>query len=296
MTLEELRTEYVAQNPLIKSRRTESLLAIVTGHFAEFLQREPLVTDLADATLNRYARHRRQLGRKESTVENELVRLRCLWNYAAKLGLIPPPQWKLKRMRPNKPTALARREVRAIFRAIWNAEGSMGGVPRSVYFAALIGVIWDSEERISAVRAVTRDDIEKGARYITFRERKGNGRPLRWPLRWTTRKAVCRLLAATDCVRPFAVLSLPSLYDHYDAVLMAAGIEPKPANRPHGLRRSGLSHYQAAGGRAADVADHADERTTRTYYLDPAILGAKPPSSLLFNPLPWWSRVRTWFG
>ncbi|MGE3241853.1 MAG: tyrosine-type recombinase/integrase [Pirellulales bacterium] len=283
-TLDELRAEYVACNPAIRSIHTENLFAIVCRHFSRFLERDALVADLNEKTLNAYARHRRTLKKAESTVENELVRLMVLWRFAALNGLVPPPMWKLKRLRPKQPESLHRHEVRAIFRAIYGAQGMFDDVPRNIYFPAVISVIWDSFERINAVRQVMRSDIEAGARYIRFRERKGHGRELRWPMRWTTRRAVRKLLAATDRERPFSVLSMPSFYDHYDQILADAGIEPKPSNRPHGLRRTGGTHYQAAGGNARDVYDHADERTTWRHYIDQSMVGIRPPMALLFNP------------
>jgi integrase len=294
--LDELRADYIAQNPAIKSIHTENLFAIVVGHFQRYLNRPALVVDLNDRTLTAYTKHRRHLGRQETTIENELVRLMVLWRFAASRGLISGPKWKLRRLRPKKPEALHRREVRQVFRAAAHARGLIDDVPRDVYFCALLGVIWDTFERINAIRSVHRNDIERGAKYISFRERKGNGRTLRWPLRWTTRRAMRKLLAATDRERPFAVLSLSSMYDHYDQVLKDAGIEPRPANRPHGLRRSGGTHYHKAGGNATDVYDHSDPRTTKRHYIDPEVAGVVPPAALLFDPLSIWNRLLSLLG
>jgi site-specific recombinase XerD len=288
--------DYLAHNPAVKSEHTKELLRIVVRHFDRYLNRPAIVADLTDRTTTAYASHRRSLGRKETTVENELVRLRSLWAYAARLGLVEQAKWKLVRLRPNRAESMARSEIRALFRAAKNAKGMIGDLPRNVYFPALLGVMWDSEERITAVRMVERADIERDARYITFRQRKGGGRPLRWPMRFTTRRAVQKLLAASNRPLPFNVLHIASLYDHWDQILLDAGITPSKRNRPHGIRRSGASHYQAAGGRAQDILDHEDERTTRRHYIDPLIATVRAPANVLFNPLGWADRLRGLFA
>lgn len=296
MTLEELLFAYLSANAAIRSIATGRLLGFTVKHFGEFLNRTALVGDLTDTNLVSFMRYRRQLGRAETTVENEGVKLLALWRWAAIRSMVAPPSVRIERRRPDAPHALIKPQIRALFKAARRAMGMIGGKPRCVYFPALLGIVWDTGERISAVRALRRIDIDLRMRCVTFRVRKGHGRTLTKPISRSTARALKHWLAIHDADEPFAIVGLTSVYYHLDRILVAAGIPPESRNKFHALRRSHASYLHAAGGDATESLDHSDARVTRMYYLDPRIIMRRRAIDRLFNPFGFWQSVLAWLG
>jgi integrase len=296
MLLSDLLRAYVAATVTIRSIRTEKLFATVIKHYSEFLTRAAVVDDFSDTNLAAFMRHRRALGRADATVENEAIKLMVLWRWAAARRLCEPPGIRIERRRPETPHALLKHQIRALFRAASRATGSIGGKPRNMFFPALLGAVWDTAERISAVTAVERSDIDLRSREITYRVRKGRGRTITKPISRSTARAIRQWLEVCSDNRPFAVVGLTSIYYHLDRILVDAGIPPEKRNKFHALRKSHASYLHRAGGDATEALDHADGRVTRLYYLDPRVTTRRPALSLLFSPLSLWQRLLAFVG
>jgi len=296
MTLNELLGEYVATNTAITSAYTIKLLGGTCKLFSAYLGREALVDDLTDANLKGYIVHRQSQGKAPATIEREGCKLLTLWRFAAMHALVKPPTIRMARSSPHIPVAFLRHEIRRLFKAARRAKGEVGGVPNSIFFPALLGLIWDSGERVGAVRALSRSDIDCKTRWVTFKHRKGNGREMMKRMSRPTRRAMRKLLEVHQHETPFAHIHLTTCYFHLKSILRDADLPTDRRSMLHRLRRSHASYLKLAGGSAQDSLGHSSEAITVRSYYDPRVTGSRQPSTLLFNPFNWWDRFLGWFS
>lgn len=290
MLLTELVAEYIAGNPSIGSAGTVGLYKFVVQHFAEYLGRTPLVDDLTGEHFAGYLRHRKKIGRAASTCQNEAKKLLCVWRYAARRGVIPPPGIKLPRIHPAVPHAYLRSELRRMFRSARRSKREIGGVPVRIYFIALLSVAFDSGERIAAVLKTTRDDYDLRGRWVTFRYRKQDGRMQTKRLRRSTARAIRRLFEAHNHDSPFGFVHFSTVYYHQSSIQLEAGLPVADRRKFHAIRKSHASYLHVKGGDSTDSLGHSSDEVTREIYHDPRITRRKHAVDYLFNPLGWWER------
>lgn len=287
--------DYLATNTAIRSPHTERLIRTSIKHFAAFLDRIPEVCHFTDKQIAGYIQHRRKLGRAEATIEREVAKLMSLWRYAAAKGFAPPHTIRLKKAKVDTPVAFLKWEVRALFRAAKKYRATIGGAPGNIVMLSILGVCFDTAERIGALEQVEWSDVNLRGRWITIRSRKNGGRTLTRELRRSTAKQL-RLLAECGVSKPFGFVHRGTLYHHLENLLKAAGLPTDRRHKFHCLRRSHASYVKAAGGDARESLDHADEAMTRVRYYDPRILGAQNVLRFLFHPFSWWERMLGLFG
>lgn len=308
MLLQDWAEQYLIINPNIQSENTRRLFRQSVRHLEKYLRRQALVADLTDDNLAAYVAHRRIQQRAPSTIEREVAKLLTLWRDAAQHGILPPPTLKFPRAKLRVPMAWVRKEVVRLFAEARRTKRTVGrhpypNVPGKILWPAILGVVWDSAERIGAVAEVDRADIQvvrwlwfvRGA-WITFRVRKGQGRALvRW-VRRSTAKAVVRLMDATDSPKPLCPIHKRQLYHHLNHLLRDAGLPTDRWSKFHRLRRSHASYLKLAGGDARESLDHSSEEITRTRYYDPRLTQSRPATADLFDPVGWKARVLAWIG
>lgn len=296
MLLDELLNLYLETTTGVRSPNTERLFRTVMRHWTRWLGHPANVSDFSERALVAYMRARRLLGRADATIDNEGVKLLVLWRFAAKQGLCAEPTISISRAKPDAPQALMRHQVRALFRAAAKSKREVAGHQYRLYFPALLGVIWATGERITAVCELERKDIDVRSRSVTFRKRKGRGGALVKTLPRMTCWAVKKWLKVAPEQKPFSVVAISTLYYHLEQVMIAAEIPVNRRNKFHALRRSHASYLKLAGGDATQSLGHDSERTTRTHYYDPRIVHRRSAASYLFNPFGWWSRVLAVLG
>lgn len=296
MLLIELAEKYCAENPQVKSSETIRLLKSSVRQYCAYLERPAEVADLAEKTLTSFIRHRRQAGKAESTIEREAAKMMTLWRFAAMEGMIQPPKIRVEKAQVDTPVCFLRGELRRLFREMKKYDRTIGGVSGDVFLLALLSTIWDTAERIGAMRAIDRIEFDvKAGRWwwpkrgwVTIRYRKRRGKTLVRPLRWSTVCHVRRLLAATDAKHPFAIVDRSTLYGHLDRVLERAGLPVDRKHKFHCVRRSHASYLKRAGGDVQQSLDHSDPQTAALRYLDPRVTQRKHGVDYLFNPLGLW--------
>jgi integrase len=297
-----LCANYCAENPLVKSKETERLLRGAVTQFGLYLQRPAQVSDFKANTFTAFLRHRRKIGRAESTIEREAAKLMTLWRWAALNGMTQPPRIRVQKAQVDTPVSFLRCELRRLFREAKRYNRRIGGVSGDVVLTAMLSTIWDTASRIGELRALDRLDMDvsgpwwRRRGWLTLRHRKRNGRTLVRPVRWSTMRRLRRLLAATDAQKPFAIVDRTTLYGHLDRVLMAAGLPTDRKHKFHCVRRSHASYLHRAGGDSQSSLDHADPQTTRLRYYDPRVTERKTAIDYLFSPLGWWDCVLAWMG
>ena len=78
---------------------------------------------------------------------------------------------------PQTPTAWTRQELNRLFTAAAEYEGEIFEIPISVYFTALLHLLFDTGERIGSLVQVRWSDVDLSGGWVTFRAatRKGRG-------------------------------------------------------------------------------------------------------------------------
>ena len=296
MLLSELKEEYFTTNLFVRSPETRRLLTLSVAHFGRYLGRDALVSDLTDTNLSGYIQARRAQGRAETTIEREASKLLCLWRFAAASGTILPPRTRLAKAKLDTPVAFMRPELYRLFRAAKAYHLPICGVPGNVYMLALLDLIWDTAERVGAIRDIKRSDVDLPGRWVTIRTRKNSGRTLVRKIRRQTANSLQALIDQHDDQRVFGPLHRTSLYLHLNRILKAADLPQDRKHKFHCLRRSHASYLHQAGGDSRASLDHSSEQITRDHYLDPRVCAGKQPISYLFEPRGTLAKILGWCG
>lgn len=300
MLLDDLVRAYCgAMNTSVRSEETVRLINISVDHFGSFLARPAHVEDFTDDNLIAYSKHRRQLGRAETTIERELCKLMSLWRWAANEGLVRGPRVRFDKAEVDTPVAMMRNQIRSLFRTARNYKSSVGEVPGHVFMLALFYSAWIIGERGGALYDMRREHVDvsgpwwrRGWVTIPKELRKRGGKTLRRRLSWSGTYWMRRLLAAHENDRIFGIVHRTTVYHHFDIILKRAKL-PKDC-KLQCLRRSHASWFERAGGDAQKSLEHKSRDTTVKYYLDPLICFYKIPANLLFDPLSLANRVLAW--
>ena len=296
MTLLELCADYVTNNERVQSPETRRLLRVVIRNFEKFLGHPGDPSELSDQQIKRYGMARRASGLALSTVDGELSKLMAIKRYAADRGLTPRPMLRIAKSQTPTPVAFVRWQIRRLWREAGRSQASIGGVHGAVYWLALLNLLWDSGERIRAIYRLQRSDIDLRGRWVTFRERKGQGRTIVKRVRRSTAKCLRTLMQAHAHDQLFAVVSIGTIYHQYETLLSDAGLPTDRHSKFHCLRKSHASYLHLAGGDSRASLGHSSEAITVRHYHDPKITETEQPVDLLFDPLPWWARMLAFCG
>lgn len=263
-----------------KSPRSVLLHHVAVRNFSKWLERPATLADLDDLTLARYLDSRAEQVAPH-TVERERSALVAQWRLACDRGLLAVrPTLQPTPLPQRIPTAWTVPQLNKLFQAARHARGTVGPVPASIWFPAILTLAWESGERIGALLAAQRADLTNGRLAIHADARKGRREP---KMHFLSEGCVAQLLEARAPGRPEVLwwpMSLPSLYDRLHKILDDAGLRGKRVAF-HQMRRSAATHLVAAGGDAQVFLGHAEPRTTLKY-IDPRILPQAVPA---------WSRL-----
>lgn len=292
MLLRTLLRTYLARNLRIESEATKRLYTYTTDAFAAFLGRESTTEDFTDDNLAEFVQHRRQ-SRSVHTVDREAGRLLTLWRFASRLGHCQWPTIQVKRHAPPLPEAWLEHEVKAIFAAAAGYPEQIKGCQGSTFFLALLGVFWETGERMLPVVELRRSDVDIRGCTVRLRGRKGGAQDTVRAISKETAKDLAALMAMHKHPLAFAGAHRTTLYYHLPKLLILAGLPFDRRSKFHRLRRSHASHLAARGGDATSSLGHSSDAVTRKSYLDPRVIGRESVVARLFDPRP---RKRRWWG
>lgn len=296
MLLDVLCSEYVVCNERISSRETIRLINVCLRNFQKYLGRPGEASDLTDEQIKRFGVARRQAGIALTTIDGELSKLVALKRFAAERGLTPYPVLRVAKSHTPTPVAFLRWQLRRLWRFARKCKSDIGGIRGNIYWLALLDLLWDSGERIRAIYLLKRSDIDLRGRWVTFRDRKGNGQVLFKRIRRVTARRLNRLMQSSEGDQFFAVVCLGTVYNQYETLLEDAGLPTDRHSKFHCLRKSHASYLHLAGGNSRASLGHSTEATTVRHYHDPRIVESVQPIDLLFNPLSWWDRLMASLG
>lgn len=280
---------YIPQNPKCRDPKTHKQYRYAVDNFAAVLGREPELSDLTDerlAELISWLLSNR--GVAEITANERVGRIKSFWNWAAHkrivemfptIGRVPVPE--------KIPRAWRRAELKRLFQSCQEAEGYIGSVPAAHYWFTLHCWFWCTAERISATLEVAPEhlDLDEGWASLPAKIRKGKRKPGVYAL-WPDLVELLRGMLPPHTPRRKLVFEWPlcqaTFYNHYNRLLIRAGLPTDRDCKPHKMRVSHATWRHLAGGDATRALGHSTDATTRKSYLDPTL--TRPDEPQLFRP------------
>lgn len=281
MTLSDLFENYFSPLRLRgKSQNTTRLYRCTLRSYEKFLGRPPTTEDLDDLQLSRFLAQRASV-RSPYTAERERNQLVSLWRFAHNRRLIDtqpcvPPSSRL----PERiPQVWSPEELRRLIAVAGATPGIIGDAPAGIFWRALVGTLYESAERISAIMSATVGDWQKPRLLVRAEYRKGGKRDRLYTLTEPTGDLIdylCRKHRSDEKIFRWD-RNWTYLWTKFGDVVEAAGLPGGRRAKFHQLRRCAASHYAAAGGNPTQFLDHSSPKITRAY-LDPRYteLGTPP--------------------
>ena len=280
MLLRQLYVTYRDQNRRLRSKSTDRVYRIAINQFAAAIGREPTTADLTDVNLVLLEKY--LAGRSPFTINERVGRIKAVWRYAAKVGLVGhwPTLSRLDTHDPIKSTWTVQQVQQLIAATARMRGGKYSGVPRSIWWESLLRVLWDTGERIGAVRACQWDWLDGRVLTIPAASRKGN-KPACYVLSSPTLGAMTRMRnPSRPDIWPF-VLTDCSFYLHFRRLLKLAGLPAGRKDKSQRFRRTHLTLWEAAGYSATSRAQHSSRAVTERFYLDVSRLPQLDPTDIL---------------
>lgn len=273
---------YFPQNLRISSEDTRRQYRFAVRDFTGILNRRPLVSDLTDANLARlvrYLRESRQL--KPITINERIGRLKSLWTWLAKRGIVRkfPTIGRLPEAE-KIPTAWTEPELHRLYQAAGNMPGMIGSVTAAQWWQALLSWYWHTGERKGATLAMRWEHIDLRSGIATLpaeiRKQRRKSACYRLPPALVAQLTAMRSASRSPIV--FFFDRSESMYYHeWSRLLTLAGLPGGRNRKSQAMRVSHATWLTIAGGDATASLLHEDAATTRAHYLDPRIAAPPPP-------------------
>jgi len=283
-----LDTVYVPLKLRGRSPESVRLLRHAIRQFSLHLGRDATLEDFDDLTVSQFLAAR-AAKLSPNSVARERSGLLALWNLAQARGLLRLRPLVAPELIPEQtPRAFTADELGRLWTSCGQVRGWVGPVPAPVWFQALLGVLFYSGERITAVLRVEKDGWQRPWLAVPAEARKGSRKPATYQLPDHVADLVDQVSRHDQPQLFFWPASDTALRERWKVITRRAGLGDGPEVQFHALRRSFASHVQAAGGSARDALGHSSEKVTRRY-LDPRITQAGQPA-------PWQLLPRIWPG
>jgi integrase len=277
---------YFRLNTAIRHDNTRRQYRIAVGNLGEAVERRPTVADLVDDNVALMMRLLSDRGLANRTINERRNRVQALWNWLARRGHVA--RWPTVGRYPaprRTPEAWTREQLRALFDEVLLLPGKRKGIPRWLWWRALLGVLWDSGARIGEIMAAewSHLDVRTGWLSIPAEIRKGGLKDMPYRLSPDTlmHLVMLRRYGGERLFTP--IYSGVYLWQAFGGILESAGLPHGRRDKFHRLRRSFATHLKAAGGNPQEALGHSTYSTTLGY-LDPRMQTGPAPCELLFRP------------
>lgn len=239
--------------------------------------------EISSESLATYRDRRLEEGRSPSTVRVEVARLRALGKWVG-VDLT----CKLPRAVQRAPVAWTRKQLKTLFRQARRTHRTIYGVPGTIFWPALLGLCYDTGERIGAIKKLEWSDVDLESRTVRYRAeiRKGHYRDAVGRISRQTTRDLLRLQQVTDTAKIFTIGHKANLWRQFTLLLEDAGLPSDRRSKFHRLRRTHATQIHLAGGDATAALGHSSDAVTRDHYLDPRQIGRALP----WRP-GWWGRL-----
>lgn len=272
-----------------KSEGQKNNHRIALRHFAKFLGRPALLSDLTDENVGDVMQWLVDNGRAPRTANKFKDCICAQWDFYKRKGIDEIKTWPSVENLPvpeRVPQCWSEKQLSSLFRAIVNQRGFIDDVPAPTWWCGFVAVIYDTGERRYPVEHLPEGDVDLRDGKILFRaeHRKGKTRDLIRPIHPDTIAILSTMVRGTPEAplfrKPFCTATL---YNRYKAILRQAGLSCDRSSMFHKIRKTTASFFESAGGNATDLLDHSSRRVTLRY-LDPSVVGGVNAVSLLPRP------------
>lgn len=274
--LKYLRT-YIARHPGLRASSIQQL-EIAVRQFQIWHGQPTHRSQLHEELLARFMSDCLAHGSAPATVNSKRRALLTLWRAAAGDGLVREPKKVPRVKEPLRiPEAWSLEEVERLLVRCQELTGTVGKVPRNIFWTALVLTVFDTGGRIGAVRAVKSADYDRGGHLVLRAESQKTNRDELVALSGQTVEAIdCLFDPASDLLFPW-----PYCY-HYmwryfrRQIVIKAGVRYDPRqgmNLFHRLRRTSGSLVEANGGDGSRHLGHSRQVFLKRY-CDPRIVGS----------------------
>lgn len=244
--------------------------------FDRYLLRPATVADLTEDTVVGFLSQVAQTD-SPATVATKRAHLLALWQWAARRHLTA--EWPdLPAVRPPRriPTAWSMEQLRSLLVACRGASGLVSGIPASLFWQALVLLLFDTGLRATAAWALRRAEVDLGERtvYVRAETQKQKADQL---VRFSPQTGT----ALSEIWEPPRLLLFPwdrsqrMRYIEYDRLLQRAGLPHGPRDKFQRIRRTtatlGQQYGRAAGFDPSRQLGHSSPEITRRHYLAPTI-------------------------
>jgi integrase len=249
-------------------------------HFARYLGREPLLSDLTEQRIGGLMQAMNDGRHAPATVNRLLYCLVALARLAFHKRLLDEyPELRPLRDYHRPPVAWRDGEMVRLFTAVshFRPLRKIGGIPARLWWAAFLRTAYCTGGRRGALLSLLMVDVDFSTGAILFRaelSKTGTEELHHVPL---------ECLTALRAIRePVRGLMFPdhrnfvSFYKDWDRLLRWAGLPGGRMNKTQKLRRSAATaaEIQRAGA-GQTMMGHVSPNTTREHYLDQSLLGER---------------------
>jgi integrase len=253
------------------------------AHYGDYLGRSATLADLRDTRISAFLESLLTKGKAIATVNTVRKQLVSLWRFCAERRLTKRFPQVRRMVEPDRvPEAFTVEQLGTLIYACSQEKGEYAGIPASKWLLGIHYVWWDTAERRGATLQIRRADVDLGRATILVRaeHRKGKKRDRLYRVESDTVERLRDIwLPERELLFPYP-FHFTTFYNRYKRMLKFYGLPTGRRWGPHAIRRSHASYLKKMGGDPQASLDHANPATT-LLYLDPSIVDAAPPSSLL---------------
>jgi integrase len=260
--------------------RTILLYRLTIRPFSDFLGRPATLADFEELTVARFLAARVR-ERAPGTAAKDRSQLRAMWEFAARRKLVDTwPTIPLIKVPERVPEAWLTEEMARLLLSASHEKAVYDGIPAALWWRALLLMAYDTGERATAMLSIRWRSFRGSHVLYEAESRKGKRRDISRDISVETADAMLAIRGGRgleDLIFPWP-RQKSYLWRRLEIILQRAGLPSGRKDKFHRIRRTTASYYEAAGGSAQQLLDHADPATTRKY-LDPRIVkGVSAPS------------------
>lgn len=275
MTLQQLLDDlYVPLKGV--TERTRILYQFTIDAYGRFLGRVPTLADLDELSVARFLIQRVR-DRAVATAAKDRAQIRALWEFAARRKLVDSwPTIKTIRVPQRVPECWLTEEYERLLASASQERVLLLDIPSAKWWRALLLLAYDTGERITALISIRWRNVKNGAVLFVAEDRKGRRADVYREISEATAAALEDIRGSRgpdDLVFPWP-RTYTYLWTRLEIILKRAGLPASRRDKFHKIRRTTASYYEAGGGSAQRLLDHANPQTTRCY-LDPRVVKGK---------------------
>jgi integrase len=253
-----------------RSQNTVRLYRTSIKLLDNLLGRSAVLSDFSDLTIARLMQNVLDKGGSPFSANKHRSQLLAIWRYGCMIKLVHHWPTVMAETTPERiPVAWIASDLHQLMRTIDNLPGFVGETPAKLWWKALLLMLIDTGERISAISQVGWADIEAVWLTVPAEYRKGKRRDRRYLLTDDTLAALSQLgkFRESKSIFPWPY-NRTYLWTKYTKILEKAGLPAGRKDKFHRLRKTVGSVAHANGLDATSVLDHSSARVTKAY-LDP---------------------------